>query len=167
MNKLLNIEFLPNKLKVNFSVPLSSLPPQHNRNQMLQLTSQNWTNMFKYKIEDLHKGYENTFTTFQLVFCTLMMNHSQVVHVEGNTKQRMRHQLIEGPGDNITRSSSLLSLDKVKLSQAGQYTCKPPGNGSCCIPYKVHSQAKWCSCQLMVLISSLILIILCKRYNIH
>ena len=64
MNKLLNIEFLPNKLKVNFSVPLSSLPPQHNRNQMLQLTSQNWTNMFKYKIEDLHKGYENTFTTF-------------------------------------------------------------------------------------------------------
>jgi len=68
-------------------------------------------------------------TTDHVPYVTWLFN-DQVVHVEGNTKQRMRHQLIEGPGDNITRSSSLLSLDKVKLSQAGQYTCKPPGVGS-------------------------------------
>ena len=51
----------------------------------------------------------------------------KVVHEGGNTQQRMRHQVIGGPGDNITVSSSLLSLARVKLSQAGQYTCKPPG----------------------------------------
>ena len=55
------------------------------------------------------------------------MNHFKVVHVGGNTQQRMRHHVIGGPGDNITVSSSLLSLARVKLSQAGQYTCKPPG----------------------------------------
>merc|ERR1740123_2873827 len=58
------------------------------------------------------------------------MNHFKVVHVGGNIQQRMRHQVIGGPGDNITVSSSLLSLARVKLSQAGQYTCKPPGVGS-------------------------------------
>ena len=60
------------------------------------------------------------------VFLTFM-NYLKVVHEGGNTQQRMRHQVIGGPGDNITVSSSLLSLARVKLSQAGQYTCKPPG----------------------------------------
>ena len=48
----------------------------------------------------------------------------QVVHEGETIKQKMRHEVI---GDNITVSSSLLSLNRVKLSQAGRYTCKPPG----------------------------------------
>ena len=55
------------------------------------------------------------------------MNYFKVVHVEENTKQKMRYQVAKSLGDNITVSSSVLSLAKVKLSQGGQYTCKPPG----------------------------------------